>query len=124
MVVPPKQTRARRYARRRQRRMDAVTHDLTAAQWERLIRLWGGCAYCQADGIPMQKDCVLAISRGGRYTVTNVVPSCRSCNAGKCNTEVTAWMRRKRLDEKRFLMRYAEICALIAADGSASAQRP
>ncbi|WP_419228647.1 HNH endonuclease [Gordonia sp. CPCC 205515] len=96
--------------------MDAVEHDLTAEQWTRLQSLWGGCAYCARTDSAMQKDCVLAISRGGRYTVTNVVPCCRSCNAGKCNTEVTAWMRRKRLDEKRFLLRHVEICALMVDD--------
>ena len=50
-----------------------------------------------------------AISRGGRYTLDNVVPACRSCNASKCNDEVTGWMRRKKLDEERFLVRQYEI---------------
>ncbi|BDH56957.1 hypothetical protein MTP03_18960 [Tsukamurella sp. PLM1] len=58
---------------------------------------------------PFQKDCVLPISRGGRYTQRNVVPACRSCNASKCNSEVTGWMRRKKLDEKAFLQGHAEI---------------
>jgi 5-methylcytosine-specific restriction endonuclease McrA len=52
---------------------------------------------------------VLPISRGGRYTIDNVVPACRSCNASKCNDEVTGWMRRKRLDERAFLLRHLEI---------------
>jgi hypothetical protein len=38
-----------------------------------------------------------------------VVPACRSCNASKCNGEVTGWLRRKRLDERAFLLRHAEI---------------
>ncbi|MEC7375540.1 MAG: HNH endonuclease, partial [Actinomycetota bacterium] len=42
-------------------------------------------------------------------TIDNVVPACRSCNASKCNDEVTGWMRRKKLDEKRFLVRQYEI---------------
>ena len=50
-----------------------------------------------------------AISQGGRYTLDNVVPACRSCNASKCNDEVTGWMRRKKLDEERFLVRQYEI---------------
>ncbi len=54
---------------------------------------------------------MLAISRGGRYTLSNVVPCCRSCNASKCNTEVTTWMRRKKLDERLFLVRQAQIIA-------------
>ncbi|MBT5864880.1 MAG: HNH endonuclease [Ilumatobacter sp.] len=49
------------------------------------------------------------MSRGGRYTLDNIVPACRSCNASKSNGEVTTWMRRKRLDEPAFLLRRAEI---------------
>lgn len=51
----------------------------------------------------------MPISRGGRYTVENVVPACGSCNASKRNDEVTSWLRRKRLDERAFLSRYGEI---------------
>ena len=98
-----------RYARRRRRRIAEKEHDLTESQWAALKAAWGGCAYCTAGGTPLQKDCVLPISRGGRYALANVVPSCPSCNASKCNAEVTTWMRRKKLDEKRFLVRQAEI---------------
>ncbi len=89
-------------------------HDLTAAQWDALKSAWGGCAYCGAVGTPLQKDCVLPISRGGRYALANVVPSCRSCNTSKCNFEVTTWMRRKKLDERDFLLRQAEINQALA----------
>ncbi|MBU8821496.1 HNH endonuclease [Mycolicibacterium goodii] len=108
-------TRSARYARRRKRRLDAVVNDLTPAQWEAIKQAWGGCAYCGASAGPFQKDCVMAISRGGRYTVDNVVPACGSCNASKCNDEVTGWLRRKRLDERRFLTRYVEIRAQLTA---------
>ena len=77
---------------------------------------WGGCAYCGAPGPDLQRDCVLAISRGGRYTLANVVPACRSCNASKCNAEVTGWMRRKRLDEATFLLRHHSIVGALDAD--------
>ena len=73
-----------------------------------------GCAYCGATGKALQRDCVMAISRGGRYTVDNVVPACASCNTSKCNDEVTGWLRRKRLDERMFLERYIEIRAALA----------
>lgn len=114
----PARTRAATYARRRKRRLAAVTNDLTAAEWHALLGAWGGCAYCGADGVALQKDCVLPVSRGGRYTATNVVPACRSCNASKCNDEVTGWMRRKRFDERAFLERWAML--LHAARASAS----
>lgn len=102
-------TRTARYARRRRRRLALRTHDLTAAEWARLQDAWGGCAYCGATGTPLQRDCVLPISRGGRYTLDNVVPACGPCNASKCNAEVTGWLRRKRLDERAFLARFLEI---------------
>ena len=89
--------------------MQRLDHDLSDDQWATLCELWGGCAYCAATGVPVQRDCVLPISRGGRYTLANVVPACRSCNASKCNFEVTSWMRRKRLDERAFLTRQAEL---------------
>lgn len=94
--------------------MAAVTHDLTDAQWAALQEAWAGCAYCGADGVALQRDCVLPISRGGRYTIDNVVPCCRSCNTSKCNQEVTGWLRRKRLDEQAFLLRHVEIRAALA----------
>ena len=56
-----------------------------------------------------------ALSRGGRYTLDNIVPACGSCNASKCNDEVTSWLRRKRLDERAFLLRYRELAAEHAA---------
>ncbi len=102
-------TRKQRYAKRRAKRVARVDNDLTDEQWVLLRTAWGGCAYCGEDSLSMQKDCVLAISRGGRYTLDNVVPACRSCNASKCNDEVTGWLRRKKLDEARFLVRWAEI---------------
>jgi 5-methylcytosine-specific restriction endonuclease McrA len=94
--------------------MARVEHDLTDEQWAALTAAWGGCAYCNAPGAGLQRDCVLALSRGGRYTLDNIVPACRSCNTSKCNAEVTTWMRRKRLDERRFLLRHAEIRAELA----------
>ena len=106
-----KRTRAARAAAKRKRRMARVEHDLTGEQWAWLLEAWGGCAYCGGDGDALQRDCVLPISRGGRYTIDNVVPACRSCNASKCNAEVTGWLRRKRLDERTFLVRFAEIRA-------------
>ena len=104
--------------------MERVEHDLTTQQWAALKAAWGGCAYCGATDKPLQRDCVQALSRGGRYTLDNIVPACNSCNASKCDAEVTGWLRRKRLDERAFLGRYVEIVAVLrqrfaAADESA-----
>lgn len=102
-------SRKARSARRRQRRMARVEHDLTPEQWAALTDAWGGCAYCGATDRALQRDCVLALSRGGRYTITNIAPACGPCNASKCNDEVTGWLRRKKLDEQAFLIRHYEV---------------
>ena len=85
------------------------------AEWTAIKAAWGGCAYCGATDKPLQRDCVLPISRGGRYTLDNIAPACPACNASKCNDEVTGWLRRKRLDERAFLVRHHEITAPLTA---------
>lgn len=90
--------------------MDSVEHDLSSEQWQALKEAWGGCcAYCGSTAEPLHRDCVLALSRGGRYTLENIVPACAACNTSKCNDEVTGWLRRKRLNESSFLLRHYQI---------------
>ena len=107
-------SRSARASRKRSRRMARVEHDLTPEQWLALQTAWGGCAYCGATDRPLQRDCVLPISRGGRYTLDNIAPACGSCNASKCNDEVTGWLRRKRLDERAFLAKHVQVQAELA----------
>jgi len=118
-------SRRARAARRRTRRVAAADNDLTASQWAGICAMWGGCAYCGAAeaslASALQKDCVQPISRGGRYTLGNVVPACRSCNASKSNDEVTGWMRRKKLDEPAFLLRFGEVLRALTARSAPSA---
>jgi 5-methylcytosine-specific restriction endonuclease McrA len=114
--VPVDRSRRAKAARKRKRRMERVEHDLTPGQWKALKEAWGGCAYCGATDRPLQRDCVQALSRGGRYTLDNIAPACRSCNTSKCNEEVTTWLRRKRLDEPAFLARHIEIQAALALE--------
>jgi 5-methylcytosine-specific restriction endonuclease McrA len=98
-----------------------VEHDLSDQSWAALRALWGACAYCGAADVPLQRDCVLPIVRGGRYTLDNVVPACASCNASKCGQEVTGWLRRKRLDEAAFLVRHLEVRQELALHVTAAA---
>lgn len=100
--------------------MARVEHDLTEQHWVALQAAWGGCAYCGAIDTPLQRDCVLPISCGGRYALDNVVPACRSCNTSKCGAEVTGWLRKKRLDEAAFLLRHVEIRTALAEQFAAS----
>lgn len=104
--------------------MAAVDHDLTSDEWAALVEAWGRCAYCAGTDVPLQRDCVRPISRGGRYTLDNMAPACASCNASKSNDEVTSWLRRKRLDERSFLLRHLEIQQALARRFEPEAQQP
>lgn len=122
--MAPIRSRRARAAKRRKLRMDRVENDLSGEQWTALKEAWGGCAYCGAVGRPLQRDCVLAISRGGRYTLDNIVPACGPCNTSKCNDEVTAWLRRKRLNESAFLLRLSQIKTSLAVQFSLNNESP
>lgn len=113
-LVPVNRRRVRA-AKRRKSRLAKGVHDLTDAQWGALRELWGGCAYCGATGTPLQRDCVLPVARGGRYTLANVVPACPTCNSSKWHFEVTGWLRRKGLDERAFLARHLAIHTSLGA---------
>ncbi|MCF6743158.1 HNH endonuclease [Blastococcus sp. KM273128] len=95
--------------------MDAVEHDLSDQQWAALEHAWGGCAYCGATGRPLQRDCVLPISHSGRHDSGGPVPgpALSLRRAGRTGTFL-AWLRRKRLDERAFLVRQAQIRASLA----------
>lgn len=41
------------------------------------------CAYCLRDDKKLTVDHVLALSRGGRHEIGNLVPACGSCNSRK-----------------------------------------
>jgi hypothetical protein len=95
--------------------MDRVQHDLSPQHWTALKEAWGGCAYCGATGTPLQRDCVLPISRGGRYTLGGPVPGpALSLRRVGRTGSFWGWLRRKRLDERAFLARHVEIRAALA----------
>lgn len=51
---------------------------------EQLFESFGWtCAYCGRSDAPLTVDHVLALSRGGRHEIENLVPACRSCNSRK-----------------------------------------
>ncbi|MBO0980674.1 HNH endonuclease [Microbacterium sp. SD291] len=116
--MPVSRSRRARLDRRRRRRVAAADNDLTPGEWAALQQEWSGCAYCGASAVPLQRDCVQPISRGGRYTLSNVVPACGSCNASKSNGEVTSWLRRRGLDEAAFLLRHHAVQRAFADDGA------
>ena len=50
------------------------------------------CAYCGADE-DLEQDHIISVKKGGLYTVGNIVPACRRCNASKGEKEVFEWFK-------------------------------
>jgi hypothetical protein len=62
--------------------------------WVRLVRRFNGlCAYCGVQP-STSMDHVIPLSRGGRHTIGNVLPTCVSCNSTKRNRLLIEWPRR------------------------------
>ena len=87
---------------RQQRRLVRMTSgDLTPAQWDGIVRAFGGrCAYCGTVPRRIEQDHILPLSRGGVHSAYNVVPACRSCNAHKAGRTVEEW---READSVKFL---------------------
>lgn len=57
--------------------------DLTVNEWASIIRYYGSrCAYC-GKRKKLQLEHIIPLSRGGKHTASNVVPSCKPCNCRK-----------------------------------------
>lgn len=49
------------------------------------------CQYCGRSNknVELQVDHIIPVSKGGTNDITNLITSCRECNIGKGNTELT-----------------------------------
>ncbi len=59
--------------------------DLKQSQWWKRRRAKGICFYCEEQVPPKEltMDHLVPVSRGGKSTKGNVVPSCKDCNTKK-----------------------------------------
>ena len=57
---------------------------------EYLLEKWGRrCAYCGAEGVPLQVEHIIPTSRDGTHRVSNLTLACRKCNVKKGNKTAT-----------------------------------
>lgn len=48
------------------------------------------CAYCGVKS-KLTQDHFIPVSKGGEYTINNIVPVCKSCNSSKLNKDFQEW---------------------------------
>lgn len=68
---------------------------VTDADWQNILRIHRhACVYCGRGDVPLERDHVIPLSRGGRHAPSNLVPACEFCNSSISNLFVTEWRRR------------------------------
>lgn len=67
----------------------------TIQQWIDCVKCFGGrCAYCGKKR-KLEQEHFVPASKGGEYTVNNIIPACKSCNSSKHNSDVSDWYPRQ-----------------------------
>lgn len=76
---------------RRLSKKRSLISTFTLKQWQHCLTHFNhSCAYC--GGVEnLEQEHVIPVSKGGHYTVDNIIPACRSCNASKNNKEFEEW---------------------------------
>lgn len=104
-TAKPEKYRALRKAyfhRRRARLLASCSPGVSPADWQVLVRRFGGCcAYCGGSGCEV--DHIVPVSKGGRDEIQNVLPACRRCNASKGNRDLGEWLARKGYTDPRVM---------------------
>lgn len=81
----------REKASKRRNIQSEVLADFTREQWiECLKEFDNSCAYCGAKE-NLEQEHVIPLSKGGGYTVRNIVPACKKCNSSKSNKNLEIW---------------------------------
>lgn len=90
---PDRVRESARAGQNRRRARKYANADLTDAQWQAiLVEFDHRCAYCNVGGVPMEMEHMTPLSRGGRHTASNVVPSCGPCNRSKHMRTALEWI--------------------------------
>lgn len=59
--------------------------------WEKCKKYFNNkCAYCGKE-LPLSQDHFIPLSKGGEYTINNIIPACKSCNSQKNAKSFFEW---------------------------------
>ena len=84
---------------------------LTTEQWEDCIKHFEGkCAYCGKKK-KLTQEHFIPLSKGGEYSVNNIIPACGSCNSSKRDRDFFKWYPNQKFYSKtreNKILRYLE----------------
>jgi 5-methylcytosine-specific restriction endonuclease McrA len=69
----------------------SLPYTLTSKQWQQIKEYFNNkCAYCGKE-LPLSKEHFIPLSKGGEYTINNIIPVCLSCNSSKQDKDFFKW---------------------------------
>lgn len=80
------------------RKMDLKeTNAITEEEWNESIDYFRNdngeqsCAYCGKHYSRLEKEHIKPLTKGGKTTISNIIPACRICNTTKNNRDFVEW---------------------------------
>lgn len=78
-----------------------IAATLTVSQWENIKSDFNNrCAYCGKES-PLEQEHFIPLTKGGEYTINNIIPACKSCNSGKKTKDFFKWYPEQKFYDKR-----------------------
>ena len=75
----------------RRARKHKLEHSLALGQWNAIKKSFNNsCAYCGKEK-PLVQEHLIPLSKGGEYTINNIIPSCQPCNSKKSSKDFFEW---------------------------------
>lgn len=76
---------------KREAKIKNLPSTLTVEQWEITKKHFNNvCAYCGGENF-IQQEHFIPVAKGGEYSFSNILPSCRSCNCSKQDKDFFEW---------------------------------
>ena len=78
-----------------------VETNYSKEQWTKtIIYFQSKCAYCGKIK-ELTQDHFIPLSKGGEYTLNNIIPACGTCNSSKFNNEFLDWYSKQSFYTKK-----------------------
>lgn len=75
--------------------------DFDKNQWGKCKETFDNkCAYCGKDE-PLAQEHFIPLSKGGEFTINNIVPACKSCNSKKFTNDFFEWYPKQKFYSKQ-----------------------
>ena len=83
---------ARNNAQKRLARKKDLKRDFTLLEWYEVLKVFQKkCAYCGIEESRLDQEHFIPLTKQGKYTKSNIIPSCRKCNSSKNNNYFNQW---------------------------------